>query len=272
MELIERLRSFKHNNVLSRLGAIRRGQSWSPANGAKPAATPKEPENPLREFFHSRKQGRGIWKWDHYFEIYHRHFAPFRNTPVNIVEIGVLGGGSLDMWRQYFGLQASIFGVDIDPACTAYETDGVKIFIGNQKDRNFWHNFRAAVPKIDIVIDDGCHMSLHQITTLEELLPAITPGGVYLCEDIHREENAFSSYVHGLISSLNRFDYSDNLDNPERRMVCKPSPVQQHIRAISVYPYVTVIEKSSAVVPELISTMHGTEWEPPRQVEIKRAG
>jgi hypothetical protein len=47
------------------------------------AAPPDTNSNPLREFFDSRKQGPGIWKWNHYFDIYDRHFRRFRGQEVS---------------------------------------------------------------------------------------------------------------------------------------------------------------------------------------------
>ena len=76
--------------------------------------------NDLEHYF-NQHTGRLIHKWDHYFEIYDRHFARFRGRPVNIVEFGVSQGGSLQMWRHYFGAGASVFGVDINPNCKRFE-------------------------------------------------------------------------------------------------------------------------------------------------------
>jgi hypothetical protein len=61
-------------------------------------------------------QGRIIHKWIHYLDIYEHHFAAYRTTPVKFLEIGVFKGGSLELWRNYFGMNATIFGIDIDPA------------------------------------------------------------------------------------------------------------------------------------------------------------
>src|SRR5438067_13766465 len=55
--------------------------------------------NPLRQFFDARSEGRGIWKWLHYFDIYDRHFSRFRGEAVHVLEIGVYSGGSLEMSR-----------------------------------------------------------------------------------------------------------------------------------------------------------------------------
>ena len=72
--------------------------------------------NPLERYFRAN-QDRLIHKWVHYFEIYHRHFDRFRGRPVTILEFGVSHGGSLQMWRDYFGDQARLYGADIDPRC-----------------------------------------------------------------------------------------------------------------------------------------------------------
>jgi hypothetical protein len=86
--------------------------------------------NPLRSFFENRTEGHGIWKWTHYFDVYDRHFRAFRGRDVHVLEIGIYSGGSLDMWRDYFGPKSTIYGVDIEPDCRVYEKDGVKIYIG----------------------------------------------------------------------------------------------------------------------------------------------
>jgi SAM-dependent methyltransferase len=214
------------------------------------------PPNPLLQYFDSHQSGKGIWKWRHYFEIYHRHFAKFVGREVHIVEIGIFSGGSLDMWKTYFGRSCHVYGVDIEPACKNYESERVKIFIGDQADRNFWKTFREQVPVLDILIDDGGHAPDQQIISLEEILPHLRPGGVYLCEDVSRVHHRFAAYVSGLVDNLNawtgEFDHS-------------PAPTlgfQRQIHSIHQYPFVTVIEKREHPEDRLISERHGTEWQP----------
>jgi len=72
--------------------------------------------NDLEKYF-TENTGRLIHKWKHYFEIYDRHFSRFRDTEVHVVEFGVSQGGSLQMWKQYFGPNSKIFGIDINPHC-----------------------------------------------------------------------------------------------------------------------------------------------------------
>ena len=43
-----------------------------------------------------------IHKWIHYFDAYERHLGRFRNKSPVMLEIGVFGGGSLKMWKDYW--------------------------------------------------------------------------------------------------------------------------------------------------------------------------
>jgi hypothetical protein len=81
--------------------------------------------------------------------------------------------------------------------------------IGDQSDRKFWAEAKSMVSQIDIVIDDGGHHPEHQIITLEEMLPHVSPGGVYVCEDIHGSPNRFASFVYGIANRLNSGRLSD---------------------------------------------------------------
>lgn len=65
-----------------------------------------------------------VHKWRHYLSIYDRHLSRYRSTPVRLLEIGMFKGGSLQMWRRYFGIDARIYGIDIDPSCATYNGGG----------------------------------------------------------------------------------------------------------------------------------------------------
>ena len=116
--------------------------------------------------------GEGIIKWSNYGDIYDKHFAPFRDQPINILEIGVLRGGSMRMWEKYFP-NANIFGIDIDKDCLQY-----------QSDVSFLRNVKAKIPRIDILIDDGSHRAKDQKITFEEMYYHVRKPGIYLIEDI----------------------------------------------------------------------------------------
>jgi cephalosporin hydroxylase len=90
----------------------------------------------LEKYFRNNDK-RLIQKWNHYFDIYEHHFSRFRNKEVVILEIGIFQGGSLQMWKDYFGPKAKIYGIDINPKCKDLEEENIKIFIGSQSDRKF---------------------------------------------------------------------------------------------------------------------------------------
>ena len=170
-------------------------------------------DNPLEKYFRSNKK-RLINKWIHYFDIYHRHFERFRGKPITVVEFGVSQGGSLQMWRSYFGRKARIYGVDIDPRCADLGGRRTKVFIGDQADREFLRSIAAEVGPIDVLIDDGGHRMRQQIATFEELYPHVKEDGVFLVEDMHtsywkgfgggyRRPGTFMEYAKGLTDQLN---------------------------------------------------------------------
>lgn len=229
------------------------GQTLSSSSGTDAAGTSA---NPLKDFFYAREIGRGIWKWAHYFDIYHHHFSKFIGREAHVVEIGIYSGGSLEMWRDYFGPRSQIYGVDIAAECKVYENEYTKVFIGNQADRSFWKTFKERVPYIDVLIDDGGHTTEQQIVTLEEMLPHLRPGGVFLCEDVVGAYNGFSAYLQGLVSNLNATRFEDVEDG------VIPSEFQTWIKAVHFYPYVTVIEKADQPVQRFTSPRRGTEWQP----------
>jgi hypothetical protein len=126
-----------------------------------------------------------------YFEIYDDLFKKYRGKNITFVEIGVLGGGSLFMWREFFGPEARIIGVDLNPNAKKWEEEGFEIFIGSQSDETFWKKFRETVGMVDVVLDDGGHTYEQQIVTTEMLLGNIKDCGLLVVEDTH------TSYMDG---------------------------------------------------------------------------
>lgn len=256
--------------ILELLPFVQRGYDFARrwrggASGSAPAPAEAERENALRVFFEARATGRGIMKWRHYFDAYDRHLSRFVGREVTILEVGIYSGGSLEMWRSYFGPRCRVVGVDIQDACRVYENDATRIFIGDQADRSFWRRLLADLPPVDVVIDDGGHAAEQQIVTLEETLPGLAPGGVFICEDTHGDFDRFQAYVRGLVASLNAFepDASDlEFLRDGKGIASHPTAFQRDIRAIHSYPYLTVIEKRDAALEHLVCPKHGTEWQP----------
>jgi hypothetical protein len=124
-----------------------------------------------------------IMKAANYPEPYHRHLQHLQGGEVTILEIGVHWGGSLQLWRTYFGDRATIVGVDIVDECTRHEAEGVHVRIGDQSDPAFLASLIDEFGPFDAVLDDGSHQVAHQVASFEALFPAVRDGGVYSCED-----------------------------------------------------------------------------------------
>ena len=124
-------------------------------------------------------------KYDTYFQTYEEMFNKYVGKKITFVEVGVLQGGSLFMWKEYFGKDARIIGIDLHPNAKELEKHGFEIYIGSQSDKNFWKNFYSKVGKIDILLDDGGHVNDQQIITLGESVHNINDNGIILTEDVH---------------------------------------------------------------------------------------
>lgn len=158
--------------------------------------------------------GPTIHKWKHYFPAYERHFAPFINRPVTFLEIGSGDGGSLQMWKRYFGPHAQIVGIDIRPECSAFGADQIAVRIGDQSDPAFLDRVVAEFGPPDVVLDDGSHVMKHVCATFSHLYPKMPRHGVYMVEDLHtaywdeyggglRREGTFIELTKRLIDELN---------------------------------------------------------------------
>jgi len=124
-------------------------------------------------------------KHDNFFAIYENVFEKYRDKPIVFVEVGVFHGGSLFMWKEYFGDKARIIGIDLDPSAKMWENYGFEIHIGDQTDPDFWKSFFEIVGPIDILLDDGGHTNKHQIVSVNSALANIKDGGVLVVEDVY---------------------------------------------------------------------------------------
>ena len=193
------------------------------------------------------------FKWLHYFEIYNRHFEKFYGKNINIMEVGVNRGGSLQIWKQMFGESANIYGVDITENCKQFEDDQIKIYIGDQADRNFWRKIREEIPKLDILIDDGGHYMDQQIVTFEEMFDHVKEDGVYMCEDTGSSYNP-KKYHSGYKKDGTFIEYSKNFvdyihawfSNEYNFEVNKYS---RNMHSVHFYPGVVAVEKKTMYSP-----------------------
>lgn len=162
-------------------------------------------------------------KHSSYFHVYEKLLTPYRDREITFVEVGVYNGGSLFMWRNFFGPKAQIIGVEFNPDAKRWEEDGFEIHIGDQSDVNFWEDFYRKIGPIDVLLDDGGHSNEQQIVTVAQSASHVNDGGVIIVEDTHTSYMAqfgnpskysFMNYAFDVVHSINnRFPAVKSSDN-----------------------------------------------------------
>ena len=214
--------------------------------------------NELEQYF-EKNDKRLINKYQHYFDVYDKHFSKYKGQEITIVEVGVFQGGSLQMWRSYFGPKAKIWGIDIDPRCKLLEEQNTNIIIGSQEDESFLESIYDITGPIDILIDDGGHTQKQQITTFNILFDKIKNDGVYLCEDVHtsywlsygggsNRMGTFIQFTKKLIDKLNAFHSEENS--------LQVDSFTRSAKSIHYYDSIVVIEKGIITKPTSKMTGH----------------
>ena len=136
-----------------------------------------------------------------YVDTYDRIFKPYQIKEMNFLEIGVLLGGSLKMWHEYFP-QATIWGSDnFQQVDTNQDFGGIKVnrddvvedlsqyerikFIEPLDSRDK-HKVEEAYEGVlfDVIVDDGDHDPAIQLQTFHNHVPFLSPDGIYVIEDV----------------------------------------------------------------------------------------
>ena len=125
--------------------------------------------------------------------IYELFFSKMKGRSLCILEIGIGGGQSLPMWRQYFP-EAEIHAIDIERYADP-EIQGVKLHQIDQTDRLQLKSLGEEFGPFDIIIDDGGHMMEQQQVSLGTLFSFLQPGGLYFIEDLHTSFWPYNSYT-----------------------------------------------------------------------------
>lgn len=216
--------------------------------GGRPPTAP--PALDIEDLFWSNT-GTIVHKWHHYLPIYHRYFSQFRGTPVKMLEIGVSKGGSLKLWRDYFGAQAVIFGIDIDPSCATLDGQHGAVRIGSQDDADFLRRVVAEMGGVDLVLDDGSHVGRHIRASLDVLFPLLSENGIYMIEDLHTAY--WRNYDGGQLSPHNFMKVVKQLVDdihhwyhPHGQSVSATAGL---LGAVHLHDSIVVLEKVSTVAP-----------------------
>lgn len=156
--------------------------------------------------------------WHNYLDLYDKHFTPYRDSKINILEIGVLFGDSLKILHEYFN-NAIIYGLDIMDK-SEFERERVKIIKGDQSDKDLLSNFDEDF--FSIIIDDGSHKMVHQQISFGLLFKTLKSGGIYVIEDLHtsyneyRENIIYGESLFGLNKTNSTIDFLNGITNNKK--------------------------------------------------------
>ncbi|WP_428928613.1 class I SAM-dependent methyltransferase [Marinibacterium sp. SX1] len=199
----------------------------------------------------ANNSGAVVHKWHHYIPLYDRYFAQFRGKPIRFLEIGVNKGGSLQMWRGYFGPEAKIFGIDINEECAAFDGQAGQVRIGSQADPDFLNKVVDEMGGIDLVLDDGSHRMPHVRASFDVLFPRLEDGGIYMVEDLHTAY--IEKFGGGYRSRANFFrflrDLTDDMHNWYHKKGLRHPEFKRMISGYHVHDSIAVIEKGATHRP-----------------------
>jgi len=154
-----------------------------------------------------------------YGETYEELFHKIRYDNNNILEIGYCGGYGLLSFSEYFP-NSIIYGVDIRDSCTGFikNNSRIKALVGDSLSDDFINN--NINTQFDIIIEDASHLPHDQVNTFLKYNKFVKPGGIYIIEDIPKNNldfvynsimnsatsNNFIIKVIDLTGIKNRFD------------------------------------------------------------------
>lgn len=207
-------------------------------------------EGDLAKLF-ADNEGTRVNRWHHYLPLYEQYFAKYRGTPVRFLEIGVYRGGSLSMWRNYLGKEATIFGIDIVPDCAAYDGKYGQVRIGSQDDPEFLASVVEEMGGIDVVLDDGSHRMEHVRASLTALYQKLEMGGTYMIEDLHtayyrgfsggfRGKGNFFLMVRDIIDDMHHWYHAQDIQHPN---------LLDAVSGIHVHDSIVVLDKNQCHRP-----------------------
>lgn len=124
-----------------------------------------------------------------YLDLYQQLLEGKKNTAKNILEVGIGGGGSIQLWNDYF-LNANIYSIDITPMNLVFEKllplDRVTLYTGLDAYDEMIFNSYFYKKKImfDMILDDGAHTLETMVKFVELYSKILNDDGILIIEDI----------------------------------------------------------------------------------------
>lgn len=154
-------------------------------------------------------------RFHNYLDFYQKQL-PDRKFSGRLLEIGVMDGLSMKMWREYYP-NAEIVGIDIKPDMASYMHNSdwqvpetVKLITADGTKKADMQ----PLGMFDIIIDDGSHYWAEQQKSFELLYYSqLNKGGIYILEDLWTSHIEF--YAN---SKVNTIDYLKALEKKGMKM------------------------------------------------------
>jgi len=126
-------------------------------------------------------------KWAIYIDEYERVLEKHRDQAVNLLEIGIQNGGSLEIWDKFFPNANTIIGCDVNPVCAklTFESSKIEVVVGDANSQDVRNRIASLAPTLDVIIDDGSHQSGDIISSFFCYFKNLSDGGIYIVEDLH---------------------------------------------------------------------------------------
>ncbi len=205
-----------------------------------------------------------------YGHLYSRYLTRLKYRRIRLLEIGIggygfaLGGQSLNAWQAYFPF-ARIIGCDLEDK-RGLATPGTRIRQVDQSSAADLALLARQDGPFDVIIDDGSHLSRHQIFTFLTLFDALVDGGVYVVEDVmssywtfggwdgvHIDDPAFARTCVGWFADLARYVNFDEFES-DRGIDPDKLRVARQIGHISFEKNLIAVQKSLAPRGEVAIT------------------
>lgn len=166
--------------------------------------------NKIKEIYQSH-EGNISQKFESYLLAYEKNFLKYKELPINILEVGVQNGGSLEIWSKYFKDAKKILGIDINQECKniKFDDERIKVIIGSAISNTGFSQIISEANSFDIIIDDGSHFANDIISTFYNYFPLLNPGGTYVIEDMHA--SYWENYGGGLHNQKSAHNFFKNL-------------------------------------------------------------
>lgn len=173
----------------------------------------------LKKLYDGYKEAHFFDHWLEYADRYQLHLPNPKNIrkkkrKIRMLEIGVQSGGSVRVWKQYYGNNLVYTGLDADSRCKRSESPEENIFIeiGSQENHEVLKSVCDKYGPFHVIVDDGGHTNNTITNSLLYLFPrssCMHHRGIYVIEDTHTvaSEGSYgiSEIPAGLFASMHTY-------------------------------------------------------------------